>query len=127
MVVLLSLVDGVHCNLYLLQTHKSLGFDPVLFSVASLSKNKSHTHQESWKMPWHIGKKTVFSSQEATELIFMDTESEGEDIDLGEDFLGKCNIDSDSDIEQDEEESSEDEEITFTRKKKGIIFFYTKF
>ena len=56
----------------------------------------------------------------------MDTESEGEDIDLGEDFLGKCNIDSDSDIEQDEDESSEDEEITFTRKKKGIIFFLHK-
>ena len=51
----------------------------------------------------------------------MDTKSEGEDIDLG-DFLGKYNIDSDSDFEQ-EEESSEDEEITFTRKKKGIIFF----
>ena len=51
----------------------------------------------------------------------MDTESEGEDIDLGDDFLGKCNIDSHSDFEQDEEESSEDEEITFTRKKKGII------
>ena len=77
-------------------------------------------------MSQHIGKKTVFSSQEATELIFMDTESEGEDIDLGEDFLGKCNIDSDSDIKQDEEESSEDEEITFTRKKKGIIFFLHK-
>ena len=53
----------------------------------------------------------------------MDTESEGEDVDLGEDFLAQYNADSDSDFYQEEGESSEDEEIILTRKNKGTFTF----
>ena len=74
-------------------------------------------------MPQHIGKKTVYSSQEASQMIFMDTESEGEDVDLGEDFLAQCNADSDSFFHQEEGESSEDEETILNRKNKGTFTF----
>ena len=58
-------------------------------------------------------------------MICMDTESEGEDVDLGEDFLSQYNADSDSDFYQEEGESSEDEEIIFTRKIKVHLHFYS--
>ena len=38
-------------------------------------------------MPKKKGNKTIFSSQEATLLIFMDSDSEGDEVDLGENYL----------------------------------------
>ena len=35
-------------------------------------------------MPKKKGNKTICSSQEATQLIFMDSDSEGDEVDLGE-------------------------------------------
>ena len=55
--------------------------------------------------------KPVYSSQEATQLIFTDSERKGEDIDIAKDFFGPCTIDSKSDFEPNEEdiESSGDD------------------
>ena len=33
-------------------------------------------------MPRKMGNETIFSSQEATQLIFMDSDSEGDEVDL---------------------------------------------
>ena len=53
---------------------------PFLYSTATLSKNKLYKYQEMEKMSWHTGAKPVYISQEATQLIFMDSESEEEDF-----------------------------------------------
>ena len=37
-------------------------------------------------MPKKKGNKTIFSSQEASQLIFMDSDSEGDEVDLGENY-----------------------------------------
>ena len=47
-------------------------------------------------MPRKRGGKTIFSSQEAAEIIFMNSESEGEDVDLGEDICGDSDFDTGS-------------------------------
>ena len=62
-------------------------------------------------MPWHKGTKPVYSSQEVTQLIFMDSESEGKEIPCRRIF-GQYKIGSESDFEPDEDyiESSGDEE-----------------
>ena len=48
--------------------------------------------------------KPVYSSQKATQLIFVDSGNE-ENIDLKGDFCGQCKIDSESDFEPDEEDT----------------------
>ena len=47
------------------------------------------------KMPKMKGNKTIYSSQEATQLIFMNSDSEGENVELGEDFGEDSEKDSD--------------------------------
>ena len=53
-------------------------------------------------MPMKKGNETMFSSQEATQLIFMDSDSEGDKVDLGENYC------EDSDKESDWEPDQED-------------------
>ena len=67
-------------------------------------------------MPKRKGSKLVYSSQEATQLIFMNSESEGEDIDLGEEIDGASNLDSDWEAEEEDTESS-DEEVHLSSKR----------
>ena len=67
------------------------------------------------KMPRKRGNQTIYSSQEASQMIFMDTLSEGSDVDLAED-LDSVGLASDSDFEPEEEDtelSSEDENQSF--------------
>ena len=65
------------------------------------------------------GGKTIFSSQEAAEVIFMNSESEGEDVDL-EDICGDSDFDTGSEYEAEEEDiESSDEEVSFTYNKKA--------
>ena len=47
-------------------------------------------------MPRKRGEKTFFSSQKAAEIIFMNSENEGEDVDLGEDICGDSDFDTGS-------------------------------
>ena len=54
------------------------------------------------KIPKKKGNETMFSSQEATQLIFMDSDSEGDEVDLGENYC------EDSDKESDWEPDQED-------------------
>ena len=72
-------------------------------------------------MPRKRGGKTIFSSQEAAEIIFMNSESKGEDVDLGEDICGDSDFDTGSEYEAEEEEDieSSDEEVSFTYNKKA--------
>ena len=49
-----------------------------------------------------MGSETIFSSQEATQLIFMDSDSEGDEVDLGENYC------EDSDKESDWQPNQED-------------------
>ena len=64
-------------------------------------------------MPRKRGGKTIFSSQEAAEIIFMNYESEGEDVDLGEDICGDSDFDTSSEYEAEEEDiESSDEEVS---------------
>ena len=53
-------------------------------------------------MPKKKENDTIFSSQEATELIFMDSDSEGDEVDLGENYC------EDSDKESHWEPDQED-------------------
>ena len=54
------------------------------------------------KMPKKKGNETIFSSQEATQLIFRDSDSEGNEVNLGENYC------EDSDKESDWEPNQED-------------------
>ena len=58
-------------------------------------------------MPRKRGDKITYSSLEASQLIFMDSESEGEDIHLAED-LDLEDTDLDSDFEPDEQDADSD-------------------
>ena len=61
-----------------------------------------------------------FSSQGAAEIIFMNSESEGEDVDLGEDICGDSDFDTGSEYEAEEEDiESSDGEVSFTYNKKS--------
>ena len=74
-------------------------------------------------MPRRKGSKDVFSAQEAMQMIFMDTESEGDDVDLGDDDI-YANSDLDSDFEPTEEDTeSSDGEISFStnKRKRGNV------
>ena len=75
------LATSTHCR-----DINQLPHDPVLLSTTSLSTHMLYKYQQSKKMPWHPGKKPVYSSQEATWLSFIESRSEGEDIDLIEYF-----------------------------------------
>ena len=71
-------------------------------------------------MPRKRGGKTIFISQEAAEIIFMNSESEGEDVDLGEDICGDSDFDTGSEYEAEEEDiESSIEEVSFTYNKKA--------
>ena len=75
------------------------------------------------KMPRRMGTQILYSSQEASQMIFMDTLSEGSDVDLAED-LDNSDLDFEPDIEPEEQDtelsSEEDENQSFqdeTRKR----------
>lgn len=69
------------------------------------------------------GDKIIYSSFEASQMIFMDTESEGDYIDLAEDSdLDDTDLDSDFQADEQDAESETDEENTpqrLNRKRKG--------
>ena len=78
------------------------------------------------KMPRIRGSKTVYSSQEASQVIFMDSESEGDEIDLGEE--NQCEdsyLDTEFEEEEQDTDSSSDEEIYLSpkKRKKGNFAF----
>ena len=65
-------------------------------------------------MPKKKGNETIFSSQEATQLIFMDSDSEGDEVDLDENYCEYS--DKESDWEHDQEDldtQSEQEDEDF--------------
>ena len=69
------------------------------------------------------GSKNIFSVQEAAQMVFMDTESEGEDVDLGDDDIyANSNLDSDF-VPTEQDTESSDEEISFpsNKRKRGNI------
>ena len=73
----------------------------------------------SSKMPRIRGSKTVYSSQEASQLIFMDSESEGDEIDLGEENECKDSyLHTEFEAEEQDTDSSSDEEIYISPKKR---------
>ena len=68
------------------------------------------------------GNETIFSSQEATQLIFMDSDSEGDEVDLGENHCEDS--DKESDWEPDQEyldtlSEQEDEDFNAPRPSKN--------
>ena len=63
-----------------------LSHAPVLLSTAFLSKKSCIGIKKVQKMQEHTCTKSLKNSQKATQLIFMDSEREEEDIDLAEDF-----------------------------------------
>ena len=65
-------------------------------------------------MPKMKGNKTIYSSQEATQLIFMNSDSEGENVELGEDFGEDSEKDSDWEPEEEDidyQTAEEEEDI----------------
>ena len=69
-------------------------------------------------MPKKKGNETIFSSQEATQLIFVDSDSEGDEGHLGENYCEDS--DKESDWEPDQEDldtQSEQEHEDFTSPK----------
>ena len=68
------------------------------------------------KMPKRKGTQILYSSQEASQMIFMDTLSEGSDVDLTED-LDNLDLDFEPDIEPEEQDTKlsieEDENQSF--------------
>ena len=79
----------------------------------------------SLKMPRIRGSKTVYSSQEASQLIFMDSESEGDEIDLGEENEGEDSyLDSEFQPEEQDTDSDSDEEIYLSLKKRKKGNYY---
>ena len=75
-------------------------------------------------MPRTRGDKIIYSTFEASQMIFMDTESEGDDIDLAEDLdLDDTDLDSDFQPDEQDAESETDDENTpkrLNRKRKGM-------
>ena len=72
-------------------------------------------------MPMKKGNKAIFSSQEATQLIFLDSDSEGDEVDLGENYCK--DYDKESDWEPDREDldtqsEQEDEDFNSPRPSK---------
>ena len=66
------------------------------------------------KIPKKKGNENIFSSQEATQLLFMDSDSEGDEVVLGENYCEDS--DKESDWEPDQEDldtQSEQEEEDF--------------
>ena len=76
------------------------------------------------KMPRIRGSKTIYSSQEASQLIFMDSESEGDEIDLGEE--NECEdsyLDNEFKAEQDTDSSIDGRNLFISKEKKGNFAF----
>ena len=70
-------------------------------------------------MPKIRGENILYSSQEASQMIFMDTLSKGSDIDLAKDLIEDSDLDSDYEPEeQDIDIHSEEEEECETPQRK---------
>ena len=52
------------------------------------------------KIPKKKGNETIFSSQEATQLTFMDSDSEGDEVDIGENYCEDSDKESDWEPDQ---------------------------
>ena len=66
-------------------------------------------------MPKKKGNKTIFSSQEATKLIFMDSDSKEDEVDLGENYGEDSDKESDWEPDQeylDTQSEQEDEDFS---------------
>ena len=74
-------------------------------------------------MPKKQGSKTVYSGQEATQLILMNSESEGEHIDLGEEFEQDSDLDSDWEAEDEDLESTDEEVYLSSNRQRTGTFF----
>ena len=72
-------------------------------------------------MPKKRGNKIIYSSQEATQLIFMDSDSEGDEVDLGENYCEDSDKESDWEPDQedlDTQSEQEDEDVNSPRPSK---------
>ena len=84
-----------------------------------------HTHKRTCvivKMPKKKGNETIFSSREATQLIFMEYDSEGDEVDLGENYCEDSDKESDWEPDQedlDTQSEQEDEDFTSPRPSKN--------
>ena len=85
------------CHIICLQSGTAAAFLNVFYSVI-------HIKELSFvvKMPKKKGNETICSPQEATQLIFMDSDSEGDEVDLGGNYC------EDSDKESGWEPDQED-------------------
>ena len=64
-------------------------------------------------MPEKKGNETMVISQEATQLFFMDSDSEEDEVDLGENYCEDSDKESDWDQEDlDTQSEQEDEDLT---------------
>ena len=66
-------------------------------------------------MPKKKGNETIFSSQEATQLIFMDSDSEGDEVDLGENYCEESDKESDWEPDQEDLDTQSEQEKRKTK------------
>ena len=80
-------------------------------------------------MPKRKGNKIVYSSQEATEMIFMNSDSEGDDVDLGEHICDDIEESSHWEPDQEDTDSPSEDELPSakipSKRKKGIYHIIT--
>ena len=62
-------------------------------------------------MPKKKENETIFSSQEATQLIFMDSDSEGDEVDLGENYCEDSDKESDWEHDQEDLDTHSEKEV----------------
>ena len=75
-------------------------------------------------MPKKKRNETIVSSQEATQLIYMDSDSEGDEVDLGENYCEDSDKESDWEPDQedlDTQSEQEDEDFNSPRPSKMKI------
>ena len=78
-------------------------------------------------MPKRKGGKTVYSATEAVEMVCMNSDSEGDDIDLGEDFESMAlssNNEDDIEFEDNNSDDENEESCVSPPKKKGNFYLY---
>ena len=108
-------------------THLCYFLHACRFFYCNLHKILLHNYTLQDKMPKRKGGKTVYSATEAVEMVCMNSDSEGDDIDLGEDFESMAlSSDNEDDIEFEDNNSDDENEESCVSppKKKGNFYLY---